>query len=41
MLSLLVPEPWKAGLVAEDMFHQLLWLDVSKQLKIPISPHTS
>lgn len=49
ILPLLVPEPWKARLVAADVFHQLLlWLDVrldvqldvSKQLQLRIPLHT-
>lgn len=44
MLHLLMPEPWKARLVAVDKFHQLLlWLDVqldvSKRLHLPIPLH--
>lgn len=44
ILSLLVPEPWKARLVAADVFHRLLLrsdvqLDASKQLQLPIPLH--
>lgn len=44
MLHLLMPEPWKARLVAVEKSHQLLlWLDVqldvSKQLHLPIPLH--
>lgn len=45
MLPLIVPEPYKARLVAADRFHQLLlWLDVQlevfKNLQLPVPLYT-